>query len=652
MQKILIAILLFFSFLIYKADPAFAQTSQGTTKPISRCLASAHCLTPGVCTVTDGHRSRLTTDPKEPPLEVNHATYIVECFSYVPVNGKTAASVCSTGSSQLDNELFKVDNFSKLKNDLGLAETALFRVDNNVATPINPITTVRTDAKSYLPTLELHDYTPQGHTRQFLAFQLIEVGPAIRTKIGGEQQAVLDFLADPQVCAPVSWDPDGRAFDGATLDPIPGVTVSLVKKYADGYQNALRSEKIVNPQITSNDGYFSFYVTDGDYKLTATALGYTFPATDITKVNPNYKKIYVNPDAYLLPPAKKDPLAPLTKIYPSETTEVITVKGKPQHVDIPLLSNKSGGVEYKKVSVKSVVEQRMLSSGVSVQGEVSHPFAKVTVYVSDINSTSNLSTPLSKVYQADRYGRFSITLDQKSLPAGKMYDHLGFTAVNLADRTLQGFNLKNSLLKILAKLQFKVEAQTPDETTIKLNQIPLYLEGYAYDAFGKTLANATVGIYLNYSENPSSEVKTDEKGYFKITSEYLPNTPYNIRYTTSTGLVVKITPEQFIKQNTKYLTDNNINLFGYKDVKGGTNPPKFSTFAQGAGEARSDNLGGNPKLSPAAGGGVQPLTASSKNKSLLFLIVLLFIVGILGLVAGLYLLKKNQQQSPLPPSRV
>lgn len=653
MKKIFLLSIAFFLvlFLGYKETRAqgVPTPSAQTVKPISRCLKVEPCSSANPkCLVGTGHTARLSTDPKEPALEANKKTYITECFSYAKTAGTAATNICTTGNPQLDVELFGVDNLTKIQADIGQSFTkeengGVYIVQTGTAQKLDPPTTVQTDGKSNIPKMEWNDYTPVGRERRWLAYQLINVTPAIRTKEGGEQQATLDFLADPAVCAPLAWDPDGRVFDAVTLDPIPGATVTLTKRYATGFQNALQSEKIVNPQFTVEDGKFSFIVTDGDYKLSVVAPGYVFPVTDITKVNANYSKIYVNPDAYPIAPTPVLPNAPKTKIYPAQTGEILTVAGRPQHGDIPLNPSKVTGFEHKKVVITSFVEQRLLSGNMSIQGELSHPFAKITVYVVDKNSTSSVSTPLPTAYKADRNGRFNFVLDQKTLTAGKIFDHITFEAVDLTGP----LSKKGSFLKQLWTLIWPafgaVQAQqTSQQTSVKLNQIPAYLEGYAYDSSGKVVPNATVGVYLTFSTKPSYEAKTDENGFFKLTSEFLPNMPYSIRYTSATGAVVStITPETFITQNAKYLADNKINLYGYKDVKGGTTPPPF--FMNSAGRQGAQ-----------AGGAVVPTTAAnplvgaaqSNNGLMTTLIILLLLVGVLGLIVGIYLLKKNQQVPP------
>jgi len=180
-------------------------------------------------------------------------------------------------------------------------------------------------------------------------------------------------------------------------------------------------------------------------------------------------------------------------------------------------------------------------------------------------------------------------------------------------------------------------------TTITFDPIPIYLEGYAYDATGNILPNATVSIYLTYSNKPYFQTKADEKGYFKISSEYLPKVAYKIKYTTTAGTTVATTTSQFINQNQQYLEEKSINLNTYKnssgkelskkDLKATINPTGF--FKGTSGKTTTNTEKTEPK---------------TNNSIMLIVIILIFLIIVTALAIGIYVMKKKQSQPPVPPA--
>lgn len=629
-----------------------AVPTTGKIITISRCLNVDYCSQSPNCVVKNGHRVQLSTKTDSPPLRVNHDTFVGECFSYTQLNEKKPRNICTTGSSTLDNTLFGIDNSSKLTKDLGYKLENIDYVEGQTAVktlrPMFPpqVQTVKTDNNSAMPkipVLEWQDYTPQSHLRTFLAFQQVTVSTAIRTKEGGQQQAELDFLEDPAVCVPLSWDPDGRVFDSVTLDPIPGSKVALLKKdpTTGQWSDPLIPSRFKIP--TEVDGKYGYDVPDGDYKLVVVPpYNYTFPVSDTIEISPNYKKVYLNPLAINQPPVPT-PTYPITAMYPSEIGEVITVAGAPQHADIPLKPNRAKGYEYKQVKVE-FVEQRELTGNIVIQGESSHPFTKIMVYVTD-----GTGVQLFKTYTSDYAGRFNITLESKMLPLGKRYSRMDFQASDLTKVTTVSAlinNLVENLIYRFKGMVKEVNAQNSPITSVDLNQMPLYLEGYAYDASGNIMKSSTVGIYLTFSNKPSYETITDEKGYFKITSEFLPSMPFGIKYTSLTGITNKVTPEEFMDKNSAYLASNNINLYAYKNVSGTNKPPAFFLKKQ-VGQLSQPPAGGPTTTSLSTSPQTTGYLANANNSTLIILLVLIILLGIVGAVLVIQLMKKNQPQQPL-----
>lgn len=634
---------------LHKNNSVLAAATTGTelkTKPISRCLKTTYCNLPENCVIVSGHRVQLETDTSKAPLRANHKTYINECFSYVPPGETKNKNVCTTGDSDLDKELHGIDNFSKIQADLGYKLEDISKVVTQPSKTLFPLYDVaakkatqalidlKTDAFSNIPVVEWQDYTPVSHSRTWLAFQLVTENTAIRTKEGGEQQAELDFLEDPQACVPFGWDPDGRTFDSVTLDPIPGATVKLLKKNetTGAWEDPAIPGRFKMP--TAVDGKYGYDVLNGDYKIVVTPpLNYTFPLLDISKINPNYKKVYINPLS-----TTPGSTASATRIYPAQTGEIVKVFNAPEHADLPLKPNKASGYQYKNVKVE-FIEQRQLSGDVIIQGESSHPFTKIKIYVAPVGGSG--TGQYFKTFTSKYDGSFSFVLEQQSLPEGTRYSRADFQASDLTKPLSQESTSSKLATTWLAP---EVQAQDGPVTSVGLHDIPAYLEGYAYNN-GKTLSNATVGVYLTFSNISSHEVKTDDKGYFKITSEFLPVMPYELRYTSATGETIKVSPETFMVQNAKYLADSKVSIYKYKNAQGTDKPPFFATrpSAQETPGGTVNALTPQPTIRST-----NPLFAGSSGQTMMILLILIVLLGVVGTVLVLQLLKKNQQP-PLPP---
>lgn len=653
MKRFFVAIFLLFAFvwLGYLHSRANAETPTptptSTLKPISRCLERVRCNKKfpesSVCAKQSGHRVQLSADHTKAPLRKNQKTYINVCLSYTPPGETIARTVCTTGSTELDMEIHKKDNYSKLVNDVAFKLEAIDLVlkqgPDGSLQPIFPPKpeTVMSDGNADIPLLEWQDSTPKGYTRRFMGFQLVDTTKALREKVAGQQQAELDFLEDPQVCAEIVWDPDGRVFDAVTLDPIPGAVVKLLQKRPSGnwVEPAITPRLPPPPFRTLVDGEYAYDVPDGDYKLVVTPPpNYAFPVSDIAKVHPNYKKVYLNPNAFPPSPTPtENPPPSKTRIYPAETGEVIQVRKKPEHADIPLMPSDPQGYEHKEITV-NVGVTRKLSGNLVIQGLSSHPFTKINVYVGNADNPNDKT--LYKTYQSEYDGTIYLELDQTTFPAGKIYKEVGFVASDLTKEVTQGKKYFARILDLLGYLIGKKEVQAAQETIIKIPQMPSYLEGYAYDAGGKPLANATVGVYLTFSQIPSYETTTDEKGYYRVTSEYLPNMPYTLQYTSATGGVTRVEPEAFIAQNADYLKENNVKLYGYRNTAGKNTPPNFFS---GSGAKPT------PEGTPQTGANqTPPLVQGTQGGTLTYIILIVLLMIVAGVVVWYFVSKKNKPQ--------
>jgi len=565
MRKAFYAIL----FILFFSLPSAVQAQALNERWV--CLKALHCkpagkIPPGYkdeefvncVSVKDGHGAQLSEDPAAPPL-ANTETYIVECIAL------DGGQVCTTGNSLTDQKIYGKDNTTIPGYQfLGLYPTTTQPVMSKAGGEIGPYewkSVIRSSTQHKF--LALNYWTPTG-------------GGGVPTgALGALQQGTVDFdfaTADKD-CVSLKWDPYGRVFDAQTLEPVVNTSVNLLLERDDKSFTSITTAdvlggNIINPQKTLEDGVFSFVVDDGTYKLEITNPNYTFPVADLNQLNPNYSKIY-------------------SDIYPAATGEEIVQKGEIQHRDIPLI-----GVDgYISVTLPKMMEYFYdvlpVSKKAIIQGKVSHPFTRIIAYSVKPSASDSAETYRYRQageIQADKLGNFKLEIDQSNFEPDESFGEIELVKVDL--QTITKNNLFKKFISIFDKLVKKVQAVSTTTDikydSIRFDPIPTYLEGYAYDNTGKIMPEVTVGVYLTFSNKPYYQTKADEKGYFKITSENLPTMAYEIRYTSPLGAVVKITTTKFINQNQKYLTDNKIDLYTYKNslgktiVKPTTTPPADS----------------------------------------------------------------------------
>lgn len=477
----------------------------------------------------------LTEDVKPIP---NAETYIVECLA--TGNGQ----VCTTGKSASDMVVYKKDNSSIT----GFKFKGLYKADGT--TPqVNPM---MSDATGELGNIEWESNS--GHmVRKFLAMNYWTPTKTETGTAGGQQQGTFSFEQADKKCVKVSWDPYGRVFDSQTLEPVIGAKVTLLFEKNGTYVPMTTSDilggNLINPQVTKEDGLFTFVVPDGNYKLV------TIPTSvkDMSLVDTNYTKAY-------------------SDLYPIQTGAVIEQKGAIQHRDVPAIT----AITINPPKMMSYFYEVLPSGKLSIEGSVSHPLTTVNAKSVKVSvSDPTVKTPYRTIAttQADKWGNFDLEIDQNILEKTDEYIEI-FSDVELVKTPLKVAQSNNNVLHSIAALVGSiipnVSAQTPGTTTLHFEPIPQYLEGYAYGANGKAIPNATVEVYATMSNKAYSTTKADETGFFKITSEYLPRSEYELRFVTIEGSVTKVSPSQFIAQNQKTITEKKVDLYSYRDVQNRT----------------------------------------------------------------------------------
>lgn len=552
-----------------------------------------------------GHRIRLTQTGLTPNVDV----YVVGC-----IGTSTGNLLCTTGNQNADDAIYGDWEGGKLKaksqylNNLmddpnikyqfqGLFKNGKARMEP--PSPFKPVGTALTSPNDWY---EWQDYTPKEMYRKWLTFQWGE--PSTNAPVGsggGNQQGSFqfNFLNTSKDCASIAWDPYGRLFDASTLEPMGNTQITLQMNKGGVFSTMTSADllggNLINPQQVYEDGAFSFIVPDGDYKLLPT-LPYV---TDLAKIDPNYKKAY-------------------SEIYAGE---VIQQRGAIQHRDVAIATQNTNTTP----KAISFFYDATPYGTIVLDGTVSHPLTKInvkTAKVSTLHPSSKIPHRTIQTSQADKMGRFNFTVDQNK------------------------FEKTGSYTEIIAGIELvKVDLRTAQESsasseTVALEPIPQYLEGYAYNAVGTVLPNSTVGVYLSSGVSPVMEVATDENGLFKITTDFLPSSTYNLRYTTKTGATFVVKPSTFLAQNQQYYIQNRISPY-VGNYKSGTLAP---TGNQSEG-----------KISQGKGTNVQSsddkvLFAKAQSKQgeqiptqtyILIIILILLLGGVIGVVVYLKKRKVN-----------
>ena len=589
--------------------------------PPTFCFVAAHCLNAeSSCSTTNqgnGHVAKLTIDPKDKP-QANSTVYVIEAIS------TETGQYYTSGNSGIDAHYTYT-----MPGELNYRFEGLFREDGTTSIDQTLEHTLRTDGNGSLQTnegdsvaaLEWGDSDPVGHERRWFGFSIADPQPTTDPNLGlgGQQlgEPVFDWVGAAKKCLSIAWDPDGRVFDSQSLEPIPGTSVTLTKKRANGTftfvnkfdPNDVPTGVLTNPYLTLEDGGFSFFVPDGTYKLTPQVAGYNFPGS--LALNSNYSKIY-------------------SEIYPLLTGLEIVEKGGPQHRDIPV-DSVGGQPTYFPIKMMEYSYQSDRISSVFIDGRVSHPLATINAYsvIPDLNNPEvKVRYKLIKTVKADKVGRFSVVIDQSAFDKNKS-EMFGEVEAIKADFGLSASDTNSTPL------------------VLKLNPILTYIDGNA-SSQGKVLPGAKVELLLSSSTKPYYETVADSQGHFKIPSDYIPFMPYKLRY-SSGGTVTSVTTSKFITDNSANIKSKKTNLF-YPQY---SNPKINDSIKKSiiAYNKQLNNSQGDSNIEQGdrqgASGNSGSKTSQSTSKNLMFVgIVLVIAILLIGVgVLGVYLIKKKQDSS-------
>ena len=658
MNKYLILLFGLFLFVFVPQIDAQPQVNSGYR---TVCLDAKWCNEDGVCPSgkKQVHRTALSTQKlKAVP---SSPSYIFECVAADP------DPICTTGNSELDILLTcpdtsmmtpgqideNCDGYWKLTQDttrdIGYdlrhaSDYGIWHLDPQSNTYVQKNHAnkdeliLQSDGQGNLIPVEWQSFTPKERMRKFLVYNTI-TGTAAVPQDGStsQTQGTLPFTFRSSDCSGNAYDPYGTTFDMMTLEPIPNVAVTL--KQFNTTSNAEvditnANPFVVNPFKTSAIGYFSFYVVDGNYVLSPTHSDYALATlADLSLLSVNANRIY-------------------SEFYYSDSP-VIRQRGKIEHRDVVMKPKNGVG---NKFPLEMLDETRQEKDGELIySGFLSHPFVLL-----DVEICTPGASPLCVLHREfnhrnggpDKGGKFIITLKQSLLnPNLGQYFNMKFTKQDLVTATLtqekSGMGKYVAwVLGVVKKAVGIVHAQDTDTIESKVEPIPVYLEGFAYDNDGNIIPNATIGVYMYlFSGSPMYETTADAAGFFRITTENIPSAEYSLRFASPENLenISYQSTSQFLANNSEFLTSEKINP--YKSTNATTNPRRNVTPSFVPQQKISPLVTEvSPTIAMTPSGteeATTTTTTTSKNPVYLIGAVLLILIGGAGVMLAIYVYKKR-----------
>ena len=533
---------------------------------------------------TGGHTASLSTKEGNFFAPVGSNVYIVECVS------SSDGNACSTGDTASDGVL-------------GLSGMPGYTISNSFSNPVKATIDGKTEGESYVRTTDGPDSNHVYFGVQLTKDTVLSVSDATQ-KFGSFYPTNSDTN-----CVSLRWDPTGIVFDSKTLEPIPNVGMTIYNK--DG--SKLNLAGVPNPYNTRENGQYNFNVEPNKfYSMTAQSSSHTFPSLKI------------------ILPAQNDPDFPYTGIYKGglffETPKIL-------RLDIPVDSTIPFVRDVKITDWKSRLDKPL--NLLIIDGGVTHPFSKIKVY----NASKLVGSGI-----ADQYGKFIVSVESTLIDNSQDLE-LTAEKADVYNR-VQNVNPtsgQNFLRGFLHNLIPEAYAQT-SEPSIKIKPILNYLDGFAFDSDGNIIPKATVQIVLTVATKPSYQTRADDKGYFRISSEYIPPLPYNIVITSPSGVTSILSTTEFASFNKEKSEGKQTNYGQYRTVSNSYTTPTSEPDSLTATNSGTNNSGvtGNSGDNVNTGNqtsGEKP--TETKNNSLTGLFLLIIFLTVSGGCA-LFLYKKKK----------
>lgn len=617
------------------------------------CLQAQWCTDDDAeCSTNHVHRVQLTTDPEFTATPSSPEAYVTECIEVVNAATNTPETICTTGSTALDQELFcgadnpdpsSCDFFTELKNNTGYTLSAgesygtyYYNSTSQEFEKKDPMK-ISTDAQgTIVPSkIEWQSRTNQTLTRRFLVWTRVNEGVGtIGSVDAGQKQATLSFPDLSDTCQGVTWDPEGIVFDAQTGIPLGDVSLAInySEAAAGPFTKATSGLDAVlppgtdNPLMSTAAGFYRFYGAEGYYTIVPQHGVYQHMADKQVTIPASVAKIY-----------------PTGKNYYSNSKPIYEKAGTRQVKNIPLVVKPGQQRPQFVFQVLSSVINTTPRGAVEITGRVNAPATLVLEICSNLSGIPNCRAkkeyaPGAGGPSPDNNFSYSISAKQTDLQAGENFK-VSFEPLTVNPVQTKTSPIMKHIQKILSALVPEVSAQ---ESTVSftVEPIPTYLEGFAYDSTGHTIPNAMVSIYVSFSPRPLYQVQANENGFFRITSNHLPKNPYTVTYTTADGSKVSVTTSQFLAQNNEFMQVEKVNPYQY--VTESTNPratvtPSFQPRSADTGSMAPTAPAGTA-ASPAPAEGGQPQTGTSP-----YFLIFMGIIGIavVGIAVTLYMMKRK-----------
>lgn len=605
-MKKIIAFFLFFLFFfqVYAQEPTAPSPSENM---------HWFCLTPGKTDI-ENHRTELFV--KEGlGYRDNEDTYIVVRVAYDhsldgALNLNADNSGMSTGNQILDREILGGDEgYVNLKKKLGFGNAHVVNGSN----PTKTFPVIWTD--DLLLTMEKEGYVDRAHY-WYGVQKALPVSEVTAGGSGGFQQGTFTFSSagGAKDCSVVRWDPFGYVFDAETHGPVSGVYVRILSSTTENgiftpVPVGIGKGKVPqNPIATQSDGSYRYYVDPGYYKLellgdvSQSGRQYIIE-TDREKIRPGYEEFGYE------------------QLYMAEKPDVIReIAGKVERRDIAIQTIGAPPPFSTGPKLKDILVNRSIKNGehmVRITGMAGAIPLEFTALYSD-REDIKINEQTVELVRGHGY-----------VPPG-LHDERNFDILFPA--------VSDEGIGILKELRISSK-YSPQVLIFPISPMPSYLRGIAQTESNIPIREGEVEIVPIGSAMPSYTTTTDEQGYFEVGTEWIPPIPYKLRYRASTGMVITVSTNTYLKQNALFHKENGIDSYSIHDV------PSSSTYTS---KTRMH------KTQKTTSGSTQSTTENLKqsgtgmvfdgNQGVTMIIVILFILILLGF--GTFIIMKSKQTAP------
>lgn len=647
MRKKNIILLTLFFICIFFAPKTNAQ--QPTPTPNSNAW-SFKCLNPewchpdenrgNSCAVKHWHRVKLTSSPaNKPPVTAAGQVYLIECIN-VLYNGQIQ-QFCTTGDEARDMEAGLVtDNDSNLR---FLAQRIEYSVTKEGGygiygpdgrTLLNKNSVEVTSNGLSIPSLEWQSFTDNAYHRRFGVLTRVpptQVPPQITDT--GLKQAVLSFA---NTCGSEQYDPLGYAYDINTGNPVPGVNIEIdyKKTQSDLFRRlgesdqGLGVDKILPPgslPVRTNDsGYYQFFGQSGYYKMIASSEFAHLQAVESANIPSKIKRLYYEAKNYYLD----------QEFY--EGREV-----KKLNIPLNVSPSQINPFVFSVTSVSQIPKGKNLEVKVTTNGPANILISQCETEsgVKNCEPNTQFLTALTRGPNPENNFTSTVLLPNSSLKLGYSYD-FEVTSYDI-NQDPQPRSLLDKFIRLVKNIFSPTVFASGAKVSFQIEPIPSYLEGYLYSATGEVLRNTVVEVHIQSLNSPYYSFTTDENGFFRVTSEHLPQMTYNLKYKNpTTSEYAVLTTSDLLSQNKEFLTSENVDVYSNVTEVSNTRANVTPMFTPRVSKATSPIKADSKNNEVVAVSPVSQSNPASSNYTVVAVIALFLLL--LAVVASIIIIRKKR----------